>query len=273
MDASVLNLPAAARRLGAASPEELRRLARERKAERHWKKVAAGGRPIGVRPDDVTPGQWIAVLPRGMNVRVRGFETAAEAGFARDRMVLFLLGERAVLNHPRKSVIPASPATIRETMRRRRKLKTTSRYRGVQRAPNGSTFRAFVASGHCRTVHLGTWPTEREAAIAHDRAVLALGRPDSILNFPGLRSVRPASPAELRKEAVRLQKQRCTSRFRGVNWDPSRSRWRAHIAVGGRRIHLADCCDETDAALAYDEAARRLHGAKAKLNFPEDVVE
>jgi hypothetical protein len=43
--------------------------------------------------------------------------------------------------------------------------------------------------------------------------------------------------------------------------------WRALITVNGRRIYLGCYKDETEAAKAYDEAAKKYHGEFANLNF------
>jgi hypothetical protein len=56
------------------------------------------------------------------------------------------------------------------------------------------------------------------------------------------------------------------SGYRGVNVD--RGRYRAHIRVDGRVHHLGRFGSAIDAALVYDEAAVRMHGAFAVLNFP-----
>lgn len=67
-------------------------------------------------------------------------------------------------------------------------------------------------------------------------------------------------------------KHRCgrptTSRYKGVSWFEARGAWHAKIRCLDATTHLGyfDC--EEDAAEAYDEAARRLFGAHARLNFP-----
>lgn len=57
-----------------------------------------------------------------------------------------------------------------------------------------------------------------------------------------------------------------SSRFKGVARQP-RGGWMARIFAYGTAIHLGTFPDEKTAALAYDEAARKLHGEFAATNF------
>ncbi len=57
------------------------------------------------------------------------------------------------------------------------------------------------------------------------------------------------------------------SRYKGVCWHKSCRKWQAAIKVEGRSIHLGLFADERDAALAYDQAARRDFGDFAHTNF------
>jgi hypothetical protein len=58
-----------------------------------------------------------------------------------------------------------------------------------------------------------------------------------------------------------------TSKYRGVSWVKSSSKWRAEIQHTGKKRSLGYFDDEQDAARAYDRAARTHHGDKATLNF------
>lgn len=59
-----------------------------------------------------------------------------------------------------------------------------------------------------------------------------------------------------------------TSKFRGVSWRKERGKWRAHIQVYGKFVHLGTFSNEIDAARAYDAAALKYFGEFAHLNFP-----
>ena len=63
------------------------------------------------------------------------------------------------------------------------------------------------------------------------------------------------------------RKTRGASKFKGVSWDSSRSRWRACIRIE-KTVHLGYFKDEVQAALAYDTAARIRFGVMANCNFP-----
>jgi len=56
--------------------------------------------------------------------------------------------------------------------------------------------------------------------------------------------------------------------FRGVC--RNKDRWSARITRDGKHVHLGTYDTKEDAARAYDEAARRLHGEFARFNFPRE---
>ncbi|MAL41409.1 HNH endonuclease [Thalassospira sp.] len=56
------------------------------------------------------------------------------------------------------------------------------------------------------------------------------------------------------------------SGFKGVYWSKSRNKWAAQIKANGISKHLIYSSDKTEAAEAYDAAARKFHGAFAVTN-------
>lgn len=60
-----------------------------------------------------------------------------------------------------------------------------------------------------------------------------------------------------------------TSGFKGVSWLRKNKKWMAAIQAGGVAQYIGSFTDKAEAARAYDAAALRLHGAFARLNFPE----
>ncbi len=278
---AVLNFPD--RGLEPASLEEVRAEARE--ANRNA--LTRTGRPeqrlsryLGVRQRP--SGRWaarITMIDHELYVGV--YDTERTAAIARDRAIL-ALGLDLPLQCPAqaKRLGPAKPEALRREARIDRRAKAVadtshpeaSRYVGVSFREWDTSF-PFLANLSLATgpVYLGSWRTAREAAIARDRAVLALaiGGDDPFLNFPDVARRRgPATPEALRDEARSLFKATRTSRFRGVSWVARVRRWSASIHHDGKQRWLGHFDDEEVAAQAYDAAAKRFKGKRARLNFP-----
>ena len=58
-----------------------------------------------------------------------------------------------------------------------------------------------------------------------------------------------------------------TSGYKGVSWHKRNGKWKAEIMSQGRRKCLGYFTTPEAAALAYDKAAKELHGEFAQLNF------
>lgn len=56
------------------------------------------------------------------------------------------------------------------------------------------------------------------------------------------------------------------SQYKGVSARPH-GRWDAYIHMNGKRVRLGTFLNETDAAKAYDDAAKEHHGEYARTNF------
>lgn len=62
-----------------------------------------------------------------------------------------------------------------------------------------------------------------------------------------------------------------TSEHKGVFWNSRRERWQATVTLNAKLHHLGFYISETEAALAYDDAAREYFGEFAYLNFPDGI--
>lgn len=65
----------------------------------------------------------------------------------------------------------------------------------------------------------------------------------------------------------RPQKNKMYSKYKGVCWDASRSKWVVYIHHQGRQIYLGRFTSELDAAKAYDDAAKERFGEFSRTNF------
>lgn len=59
------------------------------------------------------------------------------------------------------------------------------------------------------------------------------------------------------------------SGYRGVSWDNGEKKWRACLAINKKTIHCGRFENLFDAAMAYDNFAKKIWGKNAILNFPE----
>ena len=66
------------------------------------------------------------------------------------------------------------------------------------------------------------------------------------------------------------RKWRSSSKYKGVSWDKKEKRWIVSIRCHGKIDFLGRFKNETEAARAYDNAAKKLHGEFAYLNFPSE---
>lgn len=133
-----------------------------------------------------------------------------------------------------------------------------SQYRGVSFYDNRFVARIFVDG---RNQSLGNYTDERLAARVYDYAATMHFGEFARLNLPG----EPLLSAE---EFERLSSRRPKlSAYRGVSWAEDKSRWRAYIQVNSKFVWLGYHASEHDAASAYNEAAVKYHGDKAKLNI------
>jgi len=58
-----------------------------------------------------------------------------------------------------------------------------------------------------------------------------------------------------------------TSKYRGVSLCKTSNKWRALIYIQRKKISIGNFINEIDAAIAYDNAARKIHGEYCSTNF------
>lgn len=57
------------------------------------------------------------------------------------------------------------------------------------------------------------------------------------------------------------------SKYKGLSYDKVSEKWFTEISAGGKRIYLGRFATQEEAALAYNEAAIKIHGEFANLNI------
>lgn len=114
-----------------------------------------------------------------------------------------------------------------------------------------------------------TLPDGRRTMIYMHKLITGWPQTDHI-NHDGLdnqrANLRPATQAQNRHNGRPYA--RGTSQYKGVSWNRERRAWVAQITRSGRVCNLGRFFSETDAARAYDAAAREAYGEYAYLNFP-----
>jgi hypothetical protein len=146
---------------------------------------------------------------------------------------------------------------------------STSRYMGVQRSSTENRWLAYKST--TSTSYIGTFESEKDAALSHDVFARKEGRP---VNF----KAEKISEAEM--EVLKMTRLaglagipvRGKSKFRGVHWQKNRKRWMARFSLahmGEKNMNLGAFVDAKHAALAFDAEARRRGRLDAHLNFPD----
>lgn len=78
-------------------------------------------------------------------------------------------------------------------------------------------------------------------------------------------NLRLATPAENGRNS-RTRRRGKTSKYKGVCWHKATNTWRSYITYNGKQHSLGYYHRESDAAIAYNEAAIRNFGDFARLN-------
>src|SRR5271155_1400802 len=93
--------------------------------------------------------------------------------------------------------------------------------------------------------------------------------------LPSLLATRIARPSRVYSSIThsqngtnRRKRKGTSSKFLGVYWLKRDRAFQATIRVHGKHVYLGYFRSEVDAARAFDTAARKYHGAFARLNFP-----
>lgn len=139
---------------------------------------------------------------------------------------------------------------------RKRGRNATTKFKGVFRVKDVCGFIAKICVNRCQ-IYLGTFSTEEDAAYAYNVAAKKhFGK------FARLNELPPgnytAVPNKLRTNN--------TTGYRGVVFHKRVEKYSAGIGSNFKKIHLGTFDTAEEAARAYNAAALKYHGPKARLN-------
>lgn len=131
-----------------------------------------------------------------------------------------------------------------------KKHKLSSKFKGVSFHPSTGLWRARIQDkGQQKTTY---HETELQAALDYNRMAKECFGANSLLND---------LPPDITPTVPRTK----SSQFIGVS-KTQYNRWHAAIEKNGKQYHIGNFEDEGAAALAYNKAARKMHGDRARLN-------
>lgn len=80
-------------------------------------------------------------------------------------------------------------------------------------------------------------------------------------------NLRACSRQQASRTQIKIKKK--TSKYKGVSWDSTKSKWKADIYINNRTVNLSRYVNEDDAARTYNKAASGWFGEFARLNVIE----
>lgn len=162
------------------------------------------------------------------------------------------------LNNVRANLMIAEQTDIGRTQRKQQG-EVSTQYKGVAKSRNGFEARIRVEG---KRKYIGFYATAVQAAHAYNKAAARI--------FGGTFSRLNSITEDTQIMQTHVKRQKGTSRYKGVSWTKRRQRWKAAIHNKGNWVHIGYFLTEVEAAKAYNAAAKKYRGKKAKLNIIDE---
>jgi len=158
---------------------------------------------------------------------------------------------------------------IQNTWNTSKRITASCNYKGITKNRYGGFDSQITING--KTIFLGSYKDEQRCAKIYDIASALFHGEFAKFNFP------EEPPTEEEKQQLQLwiENPLCStnkSGYLGVSYHSTRKWWMGAITVKGKTYKLTPCKTAIEAAVARDIKAFELLGDKAKLNFPDCVV-
>jgi len=148
-----------------------------------------------------------------------------------------------------------------KSKRKKRRSKSKSGYFGVDKRTSGRYQARLRIDG--KDKYLGSsYDTAKQAAKAHDKEAIKLGRPFSKLNYP---NKAPVGYTPIQQPLLSTN----TVGYRGVN--KKGKKFQAQGKIGGKVTYIGIYDTTKEAAIAYDRAVLKANKSTTLLNFPDMV--
>lgn len=162
------------------------------------------------------------------------------------------------LNNTRGNIRPCTPS--QNMMNKVSESDSSSRFKGVYWHKDAKSWCAIIVSEGVRT-YIGVYENEEDAARWYNHFAKERHK-----EFAKFNEVNPMFPTTQWEHKILIAGN--SSGFRGVSFHKIKNKWRSCINRVGTHKHIGYFDNPTDAAIAYDNAAREIHGDSARLNFP-----
>ncbi len=195
-------------------------------------------------------------------------EDGSRSSVRMHRLILGLdFGDKRIADHINYRTLDNRRCNLRicsplESVRHRKKVAgTSSKYKGVHYNPKNKNWVSQIQiKGKQRG--LGSFKTQKEAAVQYDIAAFAEFGEFAELNFPRIDHYIDDFDIENFKTPAQKRK---TSKFVGVCWHKGNRAWDSQIMVNEKTIYLGLFKNEEDAAKAYNNYVIK-HRLNRKLN-------